>query len=162
MPGRAERRRQDFVGQIALVSTAPVRDEILYDGRSVSEYDLGSLRRRMGCLFQDFVKYLLTVRDNVAFGAESEPEDCVIQRAIEQAGATDLVQSAGGLDAQLGKQFGGTDLSGGEWQKLALARALIRDVDFLVLDEPSASWTPMPSTSCTCGSKRWPGTGFVS
>jgi len=117
----------------------PSEGQILYDGRSVSEYDLGSLRRRMGCLFQDFVKYLLTVRDNVAFGAESEPEDCVIQRAIEQAGATDLVQSAGGLDAQLGKQFGGTDLSGGEWQKLALARALIRDVDFLVLDEPSAS-----------------------
>lgn len=113
----------------------PSDGNLLYNGRSVLEYDLGSLRKRMGCLFQDFVKYLLTVRDNVAFGADSEPEEDLIHRAIEQAGATDLVHTAGGLDAQLGKQFGGTDLSGGEWQRLALARALIRDADFLVLDE---------------------------
>jgi ATP-binding cassette subfamily B protein len=114
---------------------------ITLDGVDLREYDLESLRRRMGVIFQDFVRYELTVRENVAIGDLSAlGDDARLLAAARRAGADALIRDLpGGLDTQLGRRFGGRDLSGGEWQKLALARAFVRDCDLLVLDEPTAA-----------------------
>jgi len=120
----------------------PTSGSIKVNGIDFREYDPESVRSRMSCLFQDFNRYSFSFRDNVAMGSSEGVSDEAIQRALRLAEAWDLVQEKGGLDAQLGKQFGGTDLSGGEWQRIALARALVRESDVLVLDEPSSALDP--------------------
>ncbi|NLA60493.1 MAG: ABC transporter ATP-binding protein [Firmicutes bacterium] len=119
----------------------PREGRVLVNGKDISKYKQGDLRGRMSCVFQDFGKYLLSIRENVGFGDLSKPnDDESLWTALEKADAADLVRRLDeGLDAHLGKQFGGTELSGGEWQKIALARCLVRDADLLVLDEPSAA-----------------------
>lgn len=119
----------------------PVAGRITLDGVDLREYDLEAVRRRMGVIFQDFVRYELTARENIGVGdLEALGADCTLLAAAGQAGVDGLVRTLPqGLDTQLGRQFGGRELSGGEWQKLALARAFVRDCDLLVLDEPTAA-----------------------
>jgi ATP-binding cassette subfamily B protein len=121
----------------------PTEGRIVLDGRELREWDVGDLRRRFGVLFQDFNQYQLRVRENVGLGSvDHMGEEPRIERAVEQGGATEIVRSLpGGLDAPLGRWFqDGTELSGGQWQKIALARAFMREeADILVLDEPTAS-----------------------
>ncbi|MDP9149334.1 MAG: ABC transporter ATP-binding protein/permease, partial [Myxococcota bacterium] len=121
----------------------PSEGRILLDGRDLRDWDLAELRRRFGVLFQDYNQYQLKVRENVGVGSvdhlEDEPR---IERAVENGGAGELVKGlATGLDAPLGRWFqDGTELSGGQWQKIALARAFMREeADILVLDEPTAA-----------------------
>jgi ATP-binding cassette subfamily B protein len=121
----------------------PSEGRILLDGRDLATYEPGTLRKRFGVLFQDFNQYQLKVRENVGLGSvehlEDEPR---IERAVERGGAREVVTAlSGGLDAALGRWFHeGTELSGGQWQKIALARAFMREeADILVLDEPTAS-----------------------
>jgi ATP-binding cassette subfamily B protein len=94
-------------------------------------------------LFQDFNQYQLKVRENVGFGSVDHLEDQPrVERAVDRGGATEVVSAlTGGLDAPLGRWFqDGSELSGGQWQKIALARAFMREeADVLVLDEPTAS-----------------------
>ncbi|HVK65920.1 MAG TPA: ABC transporter ATP-binding protein, partial [Polyangium sp.] len=101
---------------------------------------------RLAVVFQDFVRYQLPVRDNVApRAAEDAVPDEVITRALARSEAGPIVQKlAQGLDQRLGKWFpGGVELSGGEWQKLALARAFLREqADLLLFDEPTAAIDP--------------------
>jgi ATP-binding cassette, subfamily B, bacterial len=122
----------------------PTGGRILLDGRDLRDYDLADLRREMGVLFQDFLHYELTAGENIGFGRLSELGNReLLTSAAERAGATDLLDRLPeGLDTQLGPQFGGRELSGGEWQKLALARAFARDSQLLVLDEPTAALDP--------------------
>jgi ATP-binding cassette subfamily B protein len=121
----------------------PTEGRILLDGRDLRDWDEGDLRRRIGVIFQDFNQYQLLVRENVAFGSVEHLDDEVrLQRAVERGGARDLVGGlTDGLDTQLGRWFkGGAELSGGQWQKVALARAFMReDADILILDEPTAA-----------------------
>jgi ATP-binding cassette subfamily B protein len=120
----------------------PTEGRILLDGVDLREYDLFSLRRNVGVIFQDFVRYDFLLRENIAVGNITRLED---QAGIEGAAGRSLADSVagrlpGGYGQMLGRRFeGGVDLSGGEWQKVALARAYMRDAQLLILDEPTAA-----------------------
>jgi ATP-binding cassette, subfamily B, bacterial len=120
----------------------PTEGRILLDGVDLREYDLFSLRRNVGVIFQDFVRYDFLLRENIAVGNIGRLED---QPGIEGAAGRSLADSVarrlpGGYGQMLGRRFeGGVDLSGGEWQKVALARAYMRDAQLLILDEPTAA-----------------------
>ncbi|MBL7851118.1 MAG: ABC transporter ATP-binding protein [Cyclobacteriaceae bacterium] len=103
------------------------------------------LRERIGVLFQDFATYELSVRENVSIGRPGlEGGDEKIMKALKDARSEWLLKKMpGGLDAKVGRLFeGGHDLSGGEWQRLALARIMYRDADIWILDEPTSSLDP--------------------
>jgi ATP-binding cassette, subfamily B, bacterial len=120
----------------------PTDGQILLDGVDLREYDLDDLHGEIGVIFQDFMRYEMTARDNIAVGrieVPHSPEE--IEYAAEKSLAAGVVAKLqGGYDQMLGRRFeGGVDLSGGEWQKLALARAYLRDAQLLILDEPTAA-----------------------
>jgi len=121
----------------------PSEGRIVLDGRDLSTWDPDQLRLRFGVLFQDFNKYQLKLRENIGLGSVTHlADEARIERAVERGGASELLQTLpGGLDAALGHWFEkGSELSGGQWQKVALARAFMREeADMLVLDEPTAA-----------------------
>jgi ATP-binding cassette subfamily B protein len=121
----------------------PTEGSVLLDGRDLRAWDEVQLRRRIGVIFQDFNEYQLALRENVAFGSVEHLEDELrVGRAVERGGAKELAAGLpAGLETQLGRWFsGGVELSGGQWQKVALARAFMRDeADILILDEPTAA-----------------------
>ncbi len=120
----------------------PTEGQILLDGVDLREYDLSDLHSEIGVIFQDFMRYEMTARENIAVGrVEVNHVAEEIEYAAERSMASGVVaRLPGGYDQMLGRRFeGGVDLSGGEWQKLALARAYLRDAQLLILDEPTAS-----------------------
>jgi ATP-binding cassette subfamily B protein len=120
----------------------PTEGQILLDGVDLRHYDLAELRQRIGVIFQDFVRYEFSVRENIGFGQVEELGNSTqIELAARKAGADSLIEKLPqGYDTTLGTRFHqGRQLSGGEWQKIALARAFMRDSDLLVLDEPTAA-----------------------
>ena len=120
----------------------PSEGRILLDGVDLREYDLESLRRNVGVIFQDFVRYDFIVRENIAVGGiEWRDDEARIREAASRSLADSVVERLPGrYDQMLGRRFeGGADLSGGEWQKVALARAYMRDAQLLILDEPTAA-----------------------
>ena len=120
----------------------PDEGRITLDGRDLRDYDLDALRGAMGVIFQDFVRYNLTAGDNIAVGRISARDD---HARIERAASSSLADAVidglpQGYDQMIGKRFrNGVELSGGEWQKVAIARAYMRDAQVLVLDEPTAA-----------------------
>ena len=120
----------------------PTEGEILLDGVDLREYDLVDLHSEIGVIFQDFMRYEMTARENITVGRVEVPHTHEeIEFAAEKSlASTVIAKLKGGYDQMLGRRFeGGVDLSGGEWQKLALARAYLRDAQLLILDEPTAS-----------------------
>jgi ATP-binding cassette subfamily B protein len=121
----------------------PTEGRVLLDGRDLADWDEAALRRRIGVIFQDFNQYQFSLRENIGFGSAEHLEDGTrVERAADRGGATALVAAQPkGLDTQLGRWFkDGVELSGGQWQKIALARAFMREeADILVLDEPTAA-----------------------
>ncbi|HEX7956350.1 MAG TPA: ATP-binding cassette domain-containing protein, partial [Pyrinomonadaceae bacterium] len=147
----------------------PTEGRVLLDGRDLREYDLDSLRRSVGVIFQDFVRYDLRFDENIGVGEIEEVRDALdaadatsddgprrpsnadataaaaAPASIEEAARKSLAETLlprlpGGYRQMLGRRFeGGVELSGGEWQKVALARAYMRDAQVLILDEPTSA-----------------------
>ncbi len=121
----------------------PTEGTIYLDGRDIKEYDVQELYSLFGIIFQDFGKYAVSVRENIAFGdVTKEPDDEAIYQAAVQSNANAIIDGfEKGLDTPLMRYFelDGKELSGGQWQKLAVARAFYGDSDILILDEPTAS-----------------------
>jgi ATP-binding cassette subfamily B protein len=120
----------------------PTEGAILLDGVDLREYDVDGLRKEIGVIFQDYMRYDMHVRENIGFGRIEELRN---QPRIEEAARKSLAQPliaqlAHGYEQMLGRRFeNGVDLSAGQWQKIALARAYMRDAQVLILDEPTAS-----------------------
>jgi ATP-binding cassette subfamily B protein len=121
---------------------SPTDGRVLWDGTDMQQLDRRAIRRQIGVIFQDFVRYQLTARENIGFGrAEAVHDREAIADAAQQAGAAAFLERLPeGYETNLGKEFsGGYDLSLGQWQRMALARAFFRQARLLVLDEPTAS-----------------------
>ena len=125
----------------------PTDGVILLDGRDIREYDLESLYGMFGIIFQDFGRYAVTVGENISFGDLSlTPSHDSLMVAARQSNADGFIEKLPqGIDTPLTRQFErtGSELSGGQWQKLAIARAFYSRSDILVLDEPTASLDPL-------------------
>jgi ATP-binding cassette subfamily B protein len=120
----------------------PDEGRILLDGVDLRELDLGELRAQVGVIFQDFVRYHLTAAENIAVGRiEARGDRARIESAAHRALADEVIaRLPNGYDQVVGRRFkNGVDLSGGEWQKIAIARAYMRDAQLLILDEPTAA-----------------------
>jgi len=130
----------------------PTEGRILLDGIDLRDYDLASLRREIGVIFQDFVRYDMRFDENVGVGeiesvrgyldngAGASPPDPLVHAADQSLASSLLPRLPAGYRQMLGRRFDeGVDLSGGEWQKIALARAYMRDAQVLILDEPTAA-----------------------
>lgn len=120
----------------------PTEGQILLEGVDLRDYDLARLHAEIGVIFQDFMRYEMTARENIAVGRIEVPHsEREIESAAEKSLAADVVgRLRDGYEQMLGRRFeSGVDLSGGEWQKLALARAYLRDAQLLILDEPTAA-----------------------
>ena len=120
----------------------PVAGEILLDGKPLHAYDLESLRRRIAVVYQDFAQFALSLGENITVGAGGlDTSEERMRQAAVWAGADQVAANlAQGYDTQLTRRFaGGVELSGGEWQKVALARGFMRDAAFVILDEPTAA-----------------------
>jgi len=125
----------------------PTEGVILLDGRDIREYDVTALYSIFGIIFQDFGRYAVTAGENIHYGEiERVATDEDIREAARQSNAADYIEQLPlGYDTPLMRIFdeNGTDLSGGQWQKLAIARAFFADADFLILDEPTSALDPM-------------------
>lgn len=120
----------------------PTEGQILLDGIDLREYDLEDLYREIGVIFQDFMRYEMTARENIAVGKITEIEDLPLLKGAAHKSLADevIARLPANYEQMLGRRFeGGVDLSGGEWQKLALARAYLRNSQLLILDEPTAA-----------------------
>ncbi|WP_271678510.1 ABC transporter ATP-binding protein [Thermomonas mangrovi] len=120
----------------------PDEGRILLDGRDLRDYDLDDLRANIGVIFQDFVRYHLTAAENIGVGQiDAMGDRARIERSARKGMADEVVAGLPrGYDQVIGRRFkDGVDLSGGQWQKIAIARAYMRDAQVMILDEPTAA-----------------------
>ena len=120
----------------------PTEGRILIDGYDLREYDINDLRMQIGIIFQDYLRYQMTIAQNIAAGNINEKENRpLIKTSAEQSLANLFIEEYHDTyDQQLGRRFNeGVELSGGQWQKIALARAYMRNAQLMILDEPTAA-----------------------
>ena len=124
---------------------APESGQVKWDGVDVSGFDPATVRERIAVIFQDFVRYELSAHENIAAGDHPRFDDrAAVERAARAAGMHEAIEALdNGYDTLLGAEFyGGTSFSGGQWQRMALARAFFREAPFVILDEPTAALDP--------------------
>ena len=121
----------------------PESGHVLYDGKSVETYSKASFYSSISAIAQDFVSYNLTLRENVAISDLSKMNN---ETAIKSALADVGIDNDMSLDTVMGREFGGKELSGGQWQKLAIARGLFKDSELIILDEPTSALDPLIET----------------
>lgn len=118
--------------------------EVRYDEQNISKIRKNELRRTISIVSQDFVHYNFSLRENICISDfRSREDDGRLSKVTEAVGMQELIRGIGGPDAQLGREFGGSELSGGEWQKVAIARGLFRDSSLIILDEPTSALDPL-------------------
>lgn len=126
----------------------PQEGSILWDGVPINEFDTSEFRNRIGAIFQDYLPYPFTAQENIGFGSIENIQDFnMIVGASMEAGAHDFITHLPEkyntiLSRWLGENSNGTELSGGQWQKIAIARALIRNPDIFIFDEPTSTLDP--------------------
>ncbi|MEJ7609408.1 MAG: ATP-binding cassette domain-containing protein [Bryobacteraceae bacterium] len=133
----------------------PVGGAILLDGVDLRDYSVEELRKEVGVIFQDYMRYDMRVAENIGFGRiEAVDELPRVQEAARKSYADSMIEALPqGYEQMLGRRFeGGMDLSGGQWQKLALARAYMRDAQVLILDERPQPSMRAPNTRYSCAS----------
>lgn len=122
----------------------PKSGEILYDGNDIKTFERDSFYRRFSVISQDFVKYQFTMRENIGMSTPNQiHNDEKLMQSAKSANVEPIIRRIGGLDTQLGREFNGVELSGGEWQKVAIARGLNKDADIIILDEPTSALDPL-------------------
>ena len=125
----------------------PCAGEVLIDGCPISDINKEQLYRYFSVIPQNFTKFLLSLRENVTISDLTKAsDDLAVADAVKQVGGEDILTVNGGLDCQLGREFNGVEFSGGQWQKLALARGIFKDGRIMVLDEPTSSLDPNMET----------------
>lgn len=122
----------------------PDSGEVAYDGESTKAFERASFYHHFSVISQDFVKYQLTMRENIGMSTPNQiHNDEKLLQSAKAANIEQIVRRVGGLDTQLGREFGGVELSGGEWQKISIARGLNKDADIIILDEPTSALDPL-------------------
>jgi ABC-type multidrug transport system fused ATPase/permease subunit len=131
------------LSKILLGLYPPENGQVLYDGKPVDDFTKDSFYSGVSAIAQDFVSYNLTMRENVAISDLSRlHDDSDIRTALTDAGVDENID----LDDAMGREFGGKELSGGQWQKLAIARGLFKNSELIVLDEPTSALDPLIET----------------
>jgi len=122
----------------------PSSGQMSYDGQRTADLNRRSLYDHISVVSQDFVRYQFTLRENIGIGNLKCMEDTVaMERLVRNVAGEEFLDKTGGLDVQLGREFGGLELSGGEWQKVAIARGLWKESDIIILDEPTSALDPL-------------------
>jgi len=122
----------------------PKSGEVKYDGKNIQDFEREGFYRQFSVISQDFVKYQLSMRENIGISMPSRMHDDErLMRSAKAANIENIVERIGGLDTQLGREFDGVELSGGEWQKVAIARGLNKNGDIIILDEPTSALDPL-------------------
>lgn len=135
------------LSKILLGIYPPDVGQVMFDGVDASKYEKSTLCDDISAVTQDFTKFSMTLRENVAIGNTMEmSNDEMIAATLERTDISEAMKKTKGLDGMLGREFNGTELSGGQWQKLAIARGLYKDYDFISLDEPTSALDPIVET----------------
>lgn len=122
----------------------PESGKVMMDGNDIRKYRKSGYLKNISVVSQNFIKYNMTLRENIAVSNTAGiNDDTRIEDAAKQAGISDIAETIGGFDAELGREFGGAELSGGQWQKVAIARGIFKDAPVIILDEPTAALDPI-------------------
>lgn len=123
----------------------PSSGHVSYDGQRTAELRRRSLYGHISVVLQDFVRYRFTLRENIGISSlkRMAEKGATMEELVKRVAGEDFLPKVGGLDVQMGREFGGEELSGGEWQKIAIARGLWKDSDIIILDEPTSALDPL-------------------
>lgn len=122
----------------------PESGKVTMDGTDIRAYRKSGYLKNISVVSQNFIKYNMTLRENIAVSDTAGiNDDTRVEDAAKRAGISDISETIGGFDAELGREFGGAELSGGQWQKVAIARGIFKDAPVIILDEPTAALDPM-------------------